>query len=180
MEELDFKKYEEEVCSSMWGICISKGFGEGMMPSTVDLDGMWERIAPEYIGDAIPNLKDYPVVAVAWAGFLGIEAACIWDRDWEAGKDTSYVSLCGHDGFDALDDHVKKDVLGYELDSAEAKALNDVMMSCGEYAVALMHRSSIEGQTVAAYRLFSVIVTAMFKVGAAIGLFNLGYRIAKG
>jgi hypothetical protein len=133
-------------------------------------------MAPEYMADAVPNIADYPTVAIAWAGYLGMAVACQWDGDWASHKNNEYKSYYGELGFDDMDEHIVRDIIGFHLESQEAKKIEDMMRRLGETALTLIRRERIEPQSPMAFHVYARVVKVMFKIGAAIELKRLGYK----
>ena len=51
------------------------------------------RSGTEYVADAVEQIRDYPVVSVAWEAYLGLGVAFCWDEDWEASAKALSVVL---------------------------------------------------------------------------------------
>ena len=47
-----------------------------MLLSSPDIDGHWQKLGRDNIADAMPQIADYPTVAVAGAAYLGMAVAC--------------------------------------------------------------------------------------------------------
>ena len=93
-----------------------------------DIDLKWKELAPEYIADGVKEIAAYPTVSVAWAGYIGLAVACWWNRDWIKLKDQPYSVLLGPNGFDDMDDHIMKDILGLLPDGKQAQQTRDFMI----------------------------------------------------
>jgi len=95
----------------------------GQLLVAEELEDKWKEIAPEYMVDAVPQIQDYPTVSVAWAGYLGIGLAVLWDRDWAKYKNDPnlYKFFVEPRGFDCMDEFVVEELLGVGLDSKEFK-----------------------------------------------------------
>lgn len=136
-------------------------------------------LAPEYVADAVEQIRDYPVVSVAWAAYLGLGVAFCWDEDWEASAQASYQSYYGEQGFDDMDEHIVRDLLGLSLDGEEARRLEDIIRRCGQTTVGLIRHEQIEPQSPLAFHVFARACRTMFRIGVAIELKRLGYKFEK-
>lgn len=177
MEYLD--SFETSLLDELLSVCTSFGMLEGTLLSSEDIDAKWKEFAPEYMADAVPNLNSFPEAAVGWAGYVGMAVAKWWDRDWSRHHGEKYAALLGSRGFDDMDDHIVRDILGYELGSPEAGVISKIMLVCAQQAIARIRRENIGGQTVMAFHVFARTARAMFRIGAAIQLKKDGYRFQK-
>ena len=98
-----------------------------------------------------------------------------WDEDWRRHSADTYVSYYGRRGYDDLDEHVLRDVLGYALDSDKAKAVSSMLSRCAALVLTLIRREGFESQSVEAYYVLIRSVKVMYQIGASIELFRLGY-----
>ncbi len=149
---------------------------EGTLLSTEDIDSRWNAFAPEYMADAVPNIASYPTVAIAWAGYVGMAVAHLWDEDWAAHCTDGYKSLYGPEGFDDMDEHIVQKVIGFHLESKEAKDIEQMMRRLGETALTLIRRENIEPQSPMAFHAYARVVKVVYRIGAAIELKRLGYK----
>ena len=152
---------------------------DGTLLATEDLDNRWHDLAPEYVADAVEQIRDYPVVSVAWAAYLGLGVAFCWDEDWEASAQATYQSYYGEQGFDDMDEHIVRDLLGLSLDGEEARQLEDIIRRCGQTTVGLIRHEQIEPQSPLAFHVFARACRTMFRIGVAIELKRLGYKFEK-
>ena len=114
-------KFENNLTNELLRLCTSYKMLEGTLLATDDIDGEWQRFAPEYIADAVKEISSYPTVSVAWAAYIGMAVAAQWDSNWEAQKTIEYKHYYGSQGFDDLDEHILFDLLKMPADSKEAK-----------------------------------------------------------
>ncbi len=173
------KQFEERVQDELLRLCTSAGLLNGTLLATDDIDGQWNKLAPEYMADAVPQVKDYPTVSVAWAAYLGMGVAQGWDADWTVRQETPYQAYYGKQGFDDMDEHIVRDLLGLSLDGYEARNIENHLRRCGELAVSLIRRENIEPQSTMAFHVFARTCRVMFRIGAAIELKRLGYKFEK-
>ena len=182
MEQKDLEyldRYELKLEEELVRVATTSKMLNGVLLSTEDIDAHWKALAPEYVADAIKEIAEYPVVSVAWAAYLGLAVAKGWDTDWKATLEQPYTSYYGSRGFDDLDEHVTHDLLGLELDSPEAMDLEECLRSAGEKTTSLIRHEQIEPQSVMAFHVFARSIKAMFRLGAAIELYRLGYKFEK-
>ena len=170
------ENFESRLMNELLKLCIQYKVLEGTLLSTEDIDARWHEIAPEYVADAVPNIADYPTVAIAWAGYVGIAVAHLWDEDWAAHCKDEYKSLYGPAGFDDMDENIVQKILGFHLESQEAKSIEQMMRRLGETALTLIRRENIEPQSPMAFHAFARAIKVMFRIGAAIELKRLGYK----
>lgn len=108
----DIETYADKLESELVRICRQCGFpvtsAQSMLLSSPDIDEHWQKLGGDYIADAMPQIADYPTVAVAWASYLGMAVACGWDSDWSVCANMPYTVYYGNQGFDDMDDHIIK------------------------------------------------------------------------
>ena len=105
--------------------------------------------------------------------------ACWWNRDWNKLKDQPYSVLLGPNGFDDMDDHILKDILGLLPDGKQAQQITSLMQTCAQTAVTFIRQEKIEPQSRRAFYVYARAVQVMFSIGAAIELHRLGYEMKK-
>lgn len=169
--------FELGLLEKLGGLCRSYNHLEGVFPSSEDIDGVWRKLAPEYLADAIEQVRDYPTVSVAWAAYMGMAIANGWDSDWQATASMEYRSLYGPRGFDDMDEHIVADLLGMALDSDKAREIEDMVRRCAELTIDLIRHEEVEPQSPMAYHIFVRASRAMYRVGAALELERLGYKM---
>ena len=169
-------RFESNLQQEMLRMCTSHRMLDGVLLSSEDINQQWDVLAPEYMVDAVAQIKDYPTVSVAWAGYLGLAVAHGWDTNWEACVRTDYKQYYGEQGFDDMDEHVVRDIIGFHLESQEAKNIEQMMRRLGETALSLIRRENIEPQSPMAFHVFARVIKVMFRLGAAIELKRLGYK----
>ncbi len=179
METGYFDDFEQKLEQELLKLCTNQGMLDGGLLATDDINDRWRELAPEYMADAVPQIRDYPTVSVAWAAYLGMAVANGWDADWELHSRMTYKSYYGLQGFDDMDDHIVNDVLGIALNSDEASKLESVVRLCGETAVSFIRHEQIDPQTPTAFHIFARACKVMFRIGAALELKRLGYKFEK-
>ena len=173
-------RFEERLQQELLRLCTDYHVLDGTLLATEDLDNRWHDLAPEYVADAVEQIRDYPVVSVAWAAYLGLGVAFCWDEDWEASAQATYQSYYGEQGFDDMDEHIVRDLLGLSLDGEEARQLEDIIRRCGQTTVGLIRHEQIEPQSPLAFHVFARACRTMFRIGVAIELKRLGYKVEIG
>ena len=173
------KRFEAKLEQELLKLCTSAGMLGGQLLKSDDMEVRWHDLAPEYMADAVPQVRDYPTVSVAWAAYLGLAVAHEWDTAWEARSSATYHSYYGAQGFDDMDEHIVRDILGLPLDGYEAGRLEQIIRRCGEEAVTLIRHEHIEPQSPMAFHVFARACKVMFRIGAALQLKRLGYKFEK-
>ena len=180
MQQRILERFEEKLQGELLRLCASYGMLEGTLLSTDDINDLWhDTLAPEYVADAVTQIQDYPTVSVAWAAYLGMAVAHGWDKDWEKCKTAEYKSYYGNDGFDDMDEHIIRDIIGLPLDSDEAKNIEMMIRRMAQTTVNLIRHEQIEPQSPMAFHVFARAVKVMFRMGAALQLKRLGYKFHK-
>ena len=174
-----YDTYESNLLQEMLRTCSSLGMLDRELLSSEDIDQKWKEWAPEYIAEALPEVNSYPEFAIACAGYAGMAVAKWWDEDWGRHHGEKYKSMHGFRGFDDMDEHIVKNILGLSLDSVEAKQIMNIMLCCAQKAITYIQHEHIEHQTVKAFHIFARTVKVMYKIGAAIELRRLGYKLHK-
>ncbi len=170
------REFEARIQNELLKLCTSHGFLDGILLSTDDIDSRWEALALDYIADAVAQINEYPAVAVAWAGYLGMAVANQWDADWAHHSSEEYRSYYGENGFDDMDEHIVRDILGMPLETDSAKNIEELLRRCAYSALNLVRHEQIEPQSPLAYYTFARAVKVMYRIGAAIELKRLGYK----
>lgn len=171
--------FEEKIRKSLLKIATDHGALEGKLLESDDMKEYWKKIEPNYMADAVPQIADYPNVSVAWATYLGMAVAYCWDTDWKTFSNAKYEQFYGDQGFDNMDDHIVKDILGIALDSDEAKSIVSLIQSLAYEAISLIRHEQIEPQSKMAFYAFARACNAMFAIGCALELKRLGYKFEK-
>lgn len=179
INKLYLQDFEDKLQKNLLQLCTSYHFLEGVLLSSEDLDKRWDEIAPEYMVDAVANIKEYPTVAVAWAAYLGMAIANGWDKDWNIESRRSYQSYYGERGFDDMDEHIIQNIVGFPLQSKEATDREEIIRKCAQMAVTTIRKEEIEPQSNMAFHIFARSCKVLFRIGAAIELKHLGYKFEK-
>lgn len=179
MDKEYLDSFEDKLQEELLRLCTSYNMLDGKLLATDDIDNQWNVLAPEYMADAVGQINEYPTVSVAWAAYLGLAIAYGWDTDWDFISKAAYQSFYGEQGFDDMDEHIVRDLLGIPLDSEEAQNLEGMIRRSAQTAVTLIRAEQIEPQSPMAFYVFARAVKVMFRIGAAIELKRLGYKFEK-
>ena len=175
------QRYEDELTQKLLRQAHDLRCGAEQLYQTEDLEEMWHKIAPQYMVDAVPEIAQYPTVAIAWAGYIGMGLAHLWDKDWAEvfGREDVYASLRDPRGFDEMDEYIIEGVMGYLLDSKTAQGFENLMRSLSQTALAQIRHEEIEPQSEMAFHVFARTTKVMFRIGVSCELYRLGYKYEK-
>lgn len=174
-----FDTFEQNLQVELLKLCTSHKMLDGMLLASEDIEERWKEYAPSYMADSVSQINTFPAAAIAWAGYVGMAVAQWWDRDWEHYASEPYESLHGERGFDDMDEHIVRDILGIALDTPEAERIEEMMRSCAHTAMTFIRREDTEAQTTKAFYLFARTTRVLFRIGAALELKRLGYKFEK-
>lgn len=174
-------QYEERLTIALLKQITEAGVLNGELLAAEELDEKWHTSAPEYMAAAVPQIAQYPLVAIAWAGYVGIGAAVLWDTDWASYEDVDdlYTLLAKPRGFDELDEYVLQGLLGYALWGKEATRIEEVLRNAAQLANTTIRKEGIEPQSIMAFHIFARTAKALYRIGVAIGLRLQGYNYEK-
>ena len=91
MEQKDLEylnSYTQKLAKSLIEQATTAGVINGELFTVEELDEKWLTSAPEYMAAAVPQIAEYPLAAIAWAAYMGMGAAVLWDKSWGEYKDT--------------------------------------------------------------------------------------------
>lgn len=170
--------YCDQMEQELQSLLRERGFiSAGVLASSEDIEAMWEKISGDFLTDAVREFQGYPVVTLAWASYLGMGVAHLWDGNWDLCCQSGYASFQGSQGFDDMDEHITQSILGLELESAEAVRLSDMLRSLAEMAHSFLRSAPVSRGSAEAYKVFLATMHTMFRLGAAVELNRLGYRM---
>ena len=78
-----------------------------------------------------------------------------------------------------MDEHILHGILGLDLQGKEAKKISDTLQNCALATLGLIRHEGIEAQTATGFYALSRSYGVLFRVGAAMELFRLGYKNVK-
>ncbi len=177
MEERAYlAQYETRLQESLVSLCTAYDMMGGVLLENDDIESKFtEELAKPYLTDAVREYRAYPEAAVAWAGYMGMAVAKLWDVDFPAYQQVVYADLLGPRGFDDMDERIVSQVLGYALDSEPARQIADMLSNCAVEALTMIRHEHIEPQSPRAYYVFARTVQVLYRIGASMELFLLGY-----
>ena len=170
-----YDRFEAALRRELIKLCTEFEMMNGQLLRSDDIDAKWDEFARDYMIDAVHEFNEYPEVALAWAAYLGMGVARHWDEDWRRHASDKYISYYGPRGFDDMDDHIIRDVLGYAPDSKEASDIGLMLSRCAQLVLTLIRREGFESQSVEAYYVLIRSVKVMFQIGQSLELYRLGY-----
>ena len=174
-------RYEESLRTTLVKRLTDSQWLAGQLLEVEELNEKWRTSAPSYMADAVPEIAKYPLVAIAWAMYLGMGAATLWDKEWNRYKDLEdmHKLMTEPRGFDCMDEYITEILLCLPLGSAEAEKLEDMVRSTAEAAQLLIRKEGIEAQSVMAFHIFARTTKVMFECGVAVALKRMGYNYVK-
>ena len=179
-EQKYLDQYERRLQDSLVSLCTAYDMMGGALLENDDIESKFtETLAQPYLTDAVREYRQYPEAAVAWAGYLGMAIAKFWDADWQTYQQVTYADLQGPRGFDDLDEQIVQRVLGYDLESEPARRIADILSNCAVEALTMIRHEHIEPQSPRAYYVFARTVQVLYRIGASIELFLLGYKLER-
>lgn len=173
--------FEKRMTQALVESCSADGLLDGQMLEVEELDGKWRTSAPEYMAAAVPQIAGYPAAAVAWAGYMGMGAAVLWDKSWGEykGVEDWYSLMASPRGFDCMDEYVTECLLGYKLGGAEAAKIEGGVRRAAHKALSMIRKEQIEPQSAMAFHVFARTAKVFYRLGASIALRCMGYRYVK-
>lgn len=181
MDEQEYlSNYELRLQDSLVSLCTAYEMMGGQLLENDDIESKFiEALAQPYLADAVKEYRQYPEAAVAWAGYMGMAVAKLWDADWQAYQSVGYADLLGPRGFDDMDEKIVQHILGYGLDSEPARRIAEMLSNCAVEALTMIRHENIEPQSPRAYYVFARTVQILYRIGASMELFLLGYKLER-
>ena len=181
MDEQEYlDQYGRRLQDSLVSLCTAYDLMGGMLLENDDIAFKFtETLAQPYLTDAVREYRQYPEAAIAWAGYMGMAVARLWDADWQSFQQLTYDDLLGPRGFDDMDERIVEQVLGFAPDSEEARRIADMLSNCAVEALTMIRHEHIEPQSPRAYYVFARTVQVLYHIGASIELHLLGYKMER-
>jgi hypothetical protein len=184
METKDFEllnTFAENLSKAVVKQCSDDGLLDGQMMMIEELNEKWRDSAAEYMAAAVPQIAEYPLAAIAWACYMGMGAAVLWDKSWGEYKDVQdwYSLMAKPRGFDEMDEYVVECLVGYALTSPEAEKLENTIRKCAYLAQTFIRKEGFEPQSVMAFHVYSRAVKVFFELGVSLELYHRGYKYVK-
>ena len=159
---------------------LLKAVGQAHLLISEDLLDLWKETAPSYLVDAVPNIAEYPLCAIGWAGYLGMASAKLWDKDpMLLGKTDGmdfYTRMRTPRGFDEMDEYIIEEVIGYLPNTNSWNKIEENMRTLSQLALDTIRHENIEPQTELAFHIYARTIKSIFSVGASLQLASLGYK----
>lgn len=173
--------FAENLSKAVVKQCTDDKLLDGQMLTVEELNDKWRSSAAEYMAAAVPQIAEYPLAAIAWACYMGMGAAVLWDKSWGEYKDTEdwYSLMASPRGFDEMDEYVVECLVGYSLTSAEAEKLENTIRKCAYLAQTFIRKENIEPQSVMAFHIFARTAKVFFELGVSLELQHRGYKYVK-
>ena len=184
MEDKDrefLASFAEKLEKTLVDQCTADELLDGKILEVEELDDKWRTSAPEYMVAAVPQIAQYPSAAIAWACYVGMGAAVLWDKSWGEYKDVEdwYTLMAKPRGFDCLDEYVIECLVGLKLDSEANQKLESSIRKAANTAQTMIRKEGIEPQSVMAFHLFARVVKVFFRLGVSLELRRMGYKYVK-
>ena len=179
MESAISQPFINRLHNSLVNQCVTKGIIDNKIFDVQDLDEIWDKSAPQYLADAVNEIADYPMVAIAWAAYFGIGSAALWDDDWEKAKNINDIYLYLRDmrGFDYIDEFVMEKMMHLSENNQHRIKIDDTLQECAQLALSLIRKEEIEPSSIEAYQMFAITAELFYKLGYTIALTELGYKL---
>lgn len=181
MEQLEYlDHYEARLEQDLMQMLQSRNeLPAGPLPQTPDIIEKWHDLAPSYCADAVKEIAKYPLVSLGWAMYLGMALAKYWDDDWStyAKHPNLYEHLRDKRGFDYMDEVVREELFLMKAGSEAFTKCEDLVRSCSQMAHDQIRHEQIEPSTPMAFHVFARSIKVLYRVGAAVGLRKLGYKM---
>jgi len=172
-----YDAFEQKLLTELCKLCRERGKMGDRLLNSDDIDAKWDEFGRDCMIDSVHEFNQYPEVTLAWAAYLGMGIAKHWDENWRKNHKNTYNSYYGVRGYDDMDEHIVRDILGYGLDSPKAKEIEGLLSECAIMVLNLIRHEGFESQSVEAYYILIRSVKTMFRIGQSIELFSLGYRL---
>ena len=180
MDKEILDSFEAKLQEALLRMCTSEGALEGVLLNTPDFEEKWNGgLGEAYVAEAVKEFNEYPEVALAWAGYLGMAVAVSWDKGMVRFLQDKYEDFHGQRGFDDMDEHITRDILKHPLSSEEARGIASLMYGCAATALSLIRHEGFESGSIEAYFVFIRCCKAIFLTGAAVQLKAMGYKMTK-
>ena len=181
-QEAYLEQYTSELQPLLLQLAQQEGFLRGPLLETADLDELWPALAQPYMASAVPDFEQYPLVSLGWMTFVGMAMAVLWDEDWQRYQPLGsalYTQLRDARGWDELDEYVLEDVLGMLRGSEEAKRYADLVRRLAELALTQLRHENAEPSSPMAFQLYARTLFGLYRIGVALGLARLGYKLTQ-
>ena len=180
MEQKEYlQNFESKLAEQLTKYLSERKLLGGYTFEVEELAEQWRRCAPEYMADAVPQIADYPLAAIAWAAYFGAGAAVLWDKQSIAADENLYIRLRDARGFDEMDEYVAYLMLDNGIKQADIDKVEDALRSAAQSAETAIRKENIEPQSVLAFHIFACVVKVFFVLGLSVALHLMGYKYEK-
>lgn len=180
MEQQEYlQNFEKGLAEQLTKMLSDKRLLGGYTFEVEELTELWHRLAPDYMADAVPQIADYPLAAIAWAAYFGAGAAVLWDKQTLKADENTYLRLRDARGFDEMDEYVAYLMLDAGIKQPDIDRVEDALRSAAISAETAIRKEGIEPQSVMAFHIFARVVKVFFALGASITLHLMGYKYEK-
>lgn len=180
MEQQEYlQNFEKGLAEQLTKMLSDKRLLGGYTFEVEELTELWHRLAPDYMADAVPQIADYPLAAIAWAAYFGAGAAVMWDKQTLKAEENTYLRLRDARGFDEMDEYVAYLMLDAGIKQPDIDRVEDALRSAAISAETAIRKEGIEPQSVMAFHIFARVVKVFFALGASITLHLMGYKYEK-
>ena len=180
MEQQEYlQNFEKSLAEQLIKTLSEKNLLGGYLYDVEELAELWHRCAPDYMADAVPQIADYPLAAIAWSAYFGAGAAVLWDKQSIAEGENVYLRLRDARGFDEMDEYVDYLLLDNGVKQADIDRVEDALRSAAQSAETAIRKEGIEPQSVMAFHIFARVVKIFFALGVSAALHLMGYKYEK-
>lgn len=180
MEQQEYlQNFEKGLAEQLTKMLSDKRLLGGYTFEVEELTELWHHLAPDYMADAVPQIADYPLAAIAWAAYFGAGAAVMWDKQTLKAEENTYLRLRDARGFDEMDEYVAYLMLDAGIKQPDIDRVEDALRSAAISAETAIRKEGIEPQSVMAFHIFARVVKVFFALGASITLHLMGYKYEK-
>ena len=180
MEQQEYlQNFEKGLAEQLTKTLSDKKLLGGYTFEVEELAQMWHNCAPDYMADAVPQIAEYPLAAIAWAAYFGAGAAVLWDKQAIKEDENTYLRLRDARGFDEMDEYVAYLMLDNGIKQAEIDHVEDALRSAAQSAETAIRKEGIEPQSVMAFHIFARVVKVFFALGVSVALHLMGYKYEK-
>ena len=180
MEQQEYlQNFEKALSEQLIKMLSDKNLLGGYTFEVEELGQMWHKCAPDYMADAVPQVADYPLAAIAWAAYFGAGAAVMWDKQKIADDENLYLRLRDARGFDEMDEYAAYLMLDNGIKQTDIDRVEDALRSAAMAAETAIRKEGIEPQSVMAFHIFARVVKIFFVLGLSVALHLMGYKYEK-
>ena len=180
MEQQEYlQNFEKSLAEQLTKMLSDKNLLGGYTFEVEELAEMWHACAPDYMADAVPQIAEYPLAAIAWSAYFGAGAAVLWDKQTIKAEENVYIRLRDARGFDEMDEYVAYLLLDNGVKQADIDRVEDALRSAAIAAETAIHKEGVEPQSVMAFHIFARVVKIFFVLGLSVALHLMGYKYEK-